>query len=297
MKRIPLALQTELPKQPITTPFSSNNAPVFPYLQRKVRGFARRRRLLQYLRVLSALIWFGPWRGLAIRYYQWRNRNQPLPQTAATLFPELAIKQAVSQLETSGFALGLQLPAAEVEAILAYCARHGATEYHNHDVHCLALRKIVRDPALLAVARQYLGAEPLLYSTQLYWTHPPMIETEQRRIQHRKARFHYDLGDFKALVVFFYLTDVAADCGPHVTIEGTHHHKSWRQMLSRFLSDHEAQTLYPDRIKTLTGPRGYGFFTDIACYHKHSYGVRDRLMMSVTYVLQRQPEPRVPKTY
>lgn len=297
MKRITLALQTELPKQSTTTPPNAAKAPVLPYLQRKIRGFARRRRLLEYLRAFSTLYWFGPWRNLAIRYYQWRNRNQPLPQTASTLFPELAINQAVSQLETNGFALGLQLPEAEVEAILEYCARDGATEYHNHDVQCLALRNIVRDPTLLAVARQYLGAEPLLYSTQLYWTHPPVLETEQRRIQNRKARFHYDLGDFKALVIFFYLTDVAADCGPHVTIQGTHHRKSLRQMLSRYLTDQEAQTLYPDRVKTLIGPRGFGFFTDIACYHKHSYGARDRLMMSVTYVLQRQPEPRVPKTY
>lgn len=297
MKRIPLALETPLPKQSTTSPFSTDKPPVLPFLQRKIRGFARRRRLLHYLRVFSSLYWSGPWRSLAIRYYQWRNQNQPLPQTAHTLFPEYPATQAVSQLETNGFALGLQLPESEVEAILEYCGRDGATEYHNHDVQCLALRNIVRDPVLLAVARQYLGAEPVLYSTQLYWTHPPVIESEQRRIQQRKARFHYDLGDFKALVVFFYLTDVAADCGPHITIQGTHHGKSFRQMLSRFLTDQEAQALYPDRIKTLIGPPGYGFFTDIACYHKHSYGAHDRLMMSITYVLQRQPEPRVPKTY
>ncbi len=297
MKRIPLAIQTELTAPPATTAFAAAAAPVLPYLQRKVRGFARRRRLLEYLRVFSTLFWAGPWRGWAIRYFQWRNRNQPLPQTATTLFAGLAVNQTVAHLEAEGVALGLQLPEAEVEAIQAYCAIDGATEYHNHDLNCVALRNIVRDPALLAVARAYLGAEPLLYSTQLYWTHPPAIETERRRIQHRKARFHYDLGDFKALVIFFYLTDVAADCGPHVTIQGTHHHKSLRQMLSRYLTDQAAQTQYGERIKTITGPRGSGFFTDIACYHKHSYGAHDRLMMSVTYVLQRRPEPRVPITY
>ncbi|MBI1802051.1 MAG: hypothetical protein HYR71_10535 [Chloroflexi bacterium] len=297
MKRLSLAIPTELKPPIVEKIVETADAPVLPYLQRKLRGFARRRRWLESLRVLSTIYWLGPWRHWAIRYYQWRNQNQPLLSNATTFFTGLDAAQTVAQLETNGFALGLQLPEAEVAALLAYCAQHQAKEYHNHDLNCPALRNIVRDPALLEVARTYLGAEPLLYSTQLYWTHPPAIETEKRRVQKRKARFHYDLGDFKALVIFFYLTDVGPDCGPHITIQGTHQRKSWRQMLSRYLTDQEAQALYGDRIKTITGPHGSGFFADIACYHKHSYGARERLMMSVTYVLQRQPERRVPKTF
>ncbi len=298
MKPTPLILQTILLEQTVApTRSAASSAPELPYLESKVRSFAKRYRLFDQLRVLSSFYWFGPWRGLAIRYHQWRNRNQPLPQTKQTLFPQVAHRETAAQINAKGLALGLQLPESEIEAILAYCARHGANVYHNHDLTCPALRDIVHDPALLAVAREYLGAEPRLHSTRLYWTHPPTGEAEQQRLQNLKARFHYDLSDFKALIVFFYLTDVAADCGPHVTIQGTHRHKTLRQMLTRFLTDQAAQTQYGDRITTITGPRGSGFFTDIACYHKHAYGTRDRLMMSITYVLQRRPEPRVPITY
>ncbi len=297
MKPTLLTLQTILLEQTAAPARSAASAPVLPYLASKVRGFAMRYRLFDHLRVLSSIYWFGPWRELAIRYYQWRNRNQPLPQTEQTLFPTLSTTETAAQINTNGFAPGLQLTEATVGALLAYCARHGANAYHNHDLTCPAFRDIVHDPALLAVARAYLGAEPRLHSTRLYWTHPPTSEAEQQRLQIQKARYHYDLSDFKALIIFFYLTDVTADCGPHVTIQGTHRHKTLRQMLTRFLTDQAAQTQYGDRITTITGPRGSGFFTDIACYHKHSYGTRDRLMMSITYVLQRRPEPRVPKTF
>jgi hypothetical protein len=261
---------------------------------RGLRNFVRRhRRLLKITRMLSAVFWLGPWRNWAIRYFQWRAANPPLPRAETSCFNHttaLDAQKLAAQLETDGFASGLQLPETMVEEVLAYCTAHPLNHHRNPHLTCPAIHRLAFDPALLDVITTYLGAEPLLYATQVYWTYPPASEEKSRLLRQRKARFHYDIGDFKALSVFFYLTDVDAECGPHMLIRNTQHSKSWRQLLTRYLNDEEATDLYGDRIVTLMGPRGSGFMVNLACYHKHAFGTRTRLMLGLTYVLQRAPE-------
>lgn len=294
MKYSPYAVQTvSLP-----TPQNKTNAwqLMANWLPKRhsLRMFIRRhRRLLVLVRILSAVFWLGPWCDWAIRLLQKRNANPLLRRSATSYFSAHsanAIAQLVAQLEADGFAQGWQLSHAPLEEISAYAAAHPTRHHHNPHLTCPAINHLVHDPQLLTVAKSYLGAEPRLYSTQMYWTLPPANEQQRQMLRQRKACFHYDLGDFKALNVFFYLTDVNADCGPHVVIPGTQRGKSWRQLLSRYLNDEEAQTLYGDRITTVLGPRGSSFFENLACYHKHSFGTRERLMLSLTYVLQRTPE-------
>lgn len=273
-------------------------APRFMFSWRGVRSFVRRHhRLLGFTRMLSTLFWLGPWRALAIRYFQWRAANPPLPRAAISCFAgpaALDVRQLSIQLETDGFARGLQLPADLVEEILAYCAAHPIKHHRQPHLDCPAINRLAHDPSLLAVVKDYLAAEPRMYSTQMYWTHPPVTPGERLLQRNRQARFHYDLSDFKAVSVFFYLTDVAPDCGPHVVIPGTQHAKSWRQMLTRYVSDEAAQAFYGDRITPITGPRGSGFFENLACYHKHAFGTCERLLLCLTYVLQRTPD--IPST-
>lgn len=263
---------------------------------RTLRVFLHRHsRLLKLTRALSALFWLGPWRSIAIQFFQWRAANPPLPRAATSVFTgtegacELDVAQLVAQLNEEGFARGLQLPSAVIEEILAYCAAQPRNHHAHPHLACRAIHQLAHDPFLLSVVKAYLGTEPRLFGTQMYWTHPPTSEEKRRVLRQRKAQFHYDLGDFKAASIFFYLTDVTADCGPHVLIPGTHHSKSLRQLCTRYLSDESAQALYGDRITTVLGPPGSGFFENLACYHKHAFGTRERLMLTLTYVLQRTP--------
>ncbi|WP_372725270.1 hypothetical protein [Novipirellula sp.] len=240
------------------------------------------------LRAMSAVFWLGPWRALAIRFFQWRDCNPRLPQGCNSMFPEVNVASHVVALNANGFAAGPQLSQDRVDELLSICSDTTVSHYDNPHVYCAVLRELILDPFVLAVARQYLGAEPRLYQTLLYWTFPPTDEQSQESKRVEKSRFHYDVGDFKSLQLFCYLTDVDAHSGPHVVILGTHKPKSWLRMMRRFLDDRNAELRFGSRIHTVLGKCGTIFFEDTVCYHKHSYGEKPRLMLRVTFVLQRR---------
>jgi len=106
--------------------------------------------------------------------------------------------------------------------------------------------------------------------------------------------FHYDLVDIKALTVFVYLTDVDEDSNPHVVIPGTQTRRTPAQILRRSLSDREAERRFAGRMRTITGPRGTGWFEDITTYHKQAGGGKVRLMLTLLYSLHRRPMPGRP---
>ena len=245
--------------------------------------------LLKFVRALRAIWVLGPWRAMLVKYHQRFNRNQPLPRNRHSLFPELDVDATVQTLERSGYSLGIQVPDSQIEQILQFCQSTNKRKLRNPHLMCDTIRQITHDPKIIEVASQYLGAEPVLYQTDLYWTLPPTDEQKHRRMVAQKSRFHYDVGDFRSLAVFVYLTDVTAECGPHVVIESTHQKKSAWNLLSRFLTDQVAEQKYGNRIKALTGQRGTGFFEDLTCYHKHSAGRAERLVLTITYMLQRTP--------
>ena len=107
-----------------------------------------------------------------------------------------------------------------------------------------------------------------------------------------KTFFHYDVGDFRSLVLFVYLTDVDEHCGPNIIIQGTHRKTPFRKVLTRYLSDEEAARQFAGNIRVICGKRGYGFFEDLTCYHKRSLGMQKRLMLTISYTLQRTPPGR-----
>jgi hypothetical protein len=88
--------------------------------------------------------------------------------------------------------------------------------------------------------------------------------------------------------VFVYLTDVEPDCGPHIVVRGTQTRRTPSQILRRFVTDDEIQRHHRDRVLTVTGHRGTGWFEDITCYHKQAPAERVRGMMYLTYSLHRK---------
>ncbi len=245
--------------------------------------------LLQIVRAIRAIWLLGPWSAMLVKYHQRFSRNERLPRNPNSLFDELDVDSATSSLKKNGYSTGIQVPELQVEEILGYCRSSNKKKHRNPHLTCEAIRQITHDPKIIEVARRYLGTEPVLYQTDLYWTYPPSDEQRHQRMIAQKSRFHYDVGDFRSLVVFVYLTDVTADCGPHVVIEATHQKKPTWRLLSRFLNDKTAEQQYGDRIKVITGKQGTGFFEDLTCYHKHAAGSKERLVLTITYMLQRTP--------
>ncbi len=245
--------------------------------------------LIGFVRALRAIWVLGPWQKLLVRYHQKFSANPPLPRQAHSLFDNLDVARAVADLNHNGVARGLQVPQQHVKEILRFCDLHPSNSYGNPHLECETLNRIILDPKVLEVASQYLGAEPILYQTSLYWSFPPSVEEELKKRSQRKPRFHYDIGDYRALVLFIYLTDVDEQCGPHIVIEGTHRKKTLRQLLTRFLSDEKAYRHYSERINIIQGVSGEGFFEDLTCYHKRSAATKRRLMLTISYMLQRTP--------
>lgn len=147
----------------------------------------------------------------------------------------------VEELRAVGMARVARLPGGMVEEVNAYLtsrpvyadahvpqtARNrgeGATARHLVPTsECLCVHN---DDALLAphllelalsmtdVAAEYLGAEPVLYSANAFWTRPG-AGAPRGDIQ----EFHRDADDSRFLAMFTYLTDVLSEAdGPHQLI-------------------------------------------------------------------------------
>jgi len=245
---------------------------------------------LDHARILRYALLQGPWQPWLVRYYQSHGHNPPLPVCPESLFAPLEVEEVIERLNADAYAPGFLVPADEVERIVAYARKVGVKRSDDPHRFCDAACRIACDPQIVDVARRYLETEPILHSSKLYWTVPPAGDREgQAMAAAEGARFHYDLADLKALTVFVYLTDVEADCGPHVVIRGTQRRRSPAQIFKRFLDDDEVKRRYADRLHVVTGSRGTGWFEDICCYHKQAAGEKVRLMLSIIYSLHRPP--------
>ncbi len=211
--------------------------------------------------------------------------NQSLPINENTLFPGLDVNHTADNITRLGYSLGTSLPEKQVNQILDYCRDKRLKSYENPHKDCALVNNIVHDHKIIEVARRYLQVEPILYKTRIYWSFP---EHNHRPLMLSPKEFHYDVGDFKSLALFIYLTDVDADCGPHVLIERTHH-KTFAQLLSPCLSYKTAIKKYGEQIRVITGGKGTNFFEDMTCYHQHSYGVKPRLVLTASYAFHRKP--------
>lgn len=259
-------------------------------LRARLRNYVgNRETLLEYFRMLRYALLQGPWQPLVIRYYQAHNPNPPLPVCTDTMFEGLDVDQAVERLRSDAFAPGFIVPEDVVDGAVAYARKLGVKRSDDPHLYCEAAHRIAHDPTLVAVARRYLKAEPILNSSKLYWTIPPADRQGQMNAAAERGRFHYDLADVKSLAIFVYLSDVDEDCGPHIVIPGTQGRKSPARIVNRFLEEGEARRRYGDRIRVVTGKRGTGWFEDIACYHKQDAARKSRLMMSIIYSLHRPP--------
>jgi hypothetical protein len=208
----------------------------------------------------------------------------------------------VNSLNERGYANGWKIPDESVMQIVQYAKDTKFLKYWNPHRECEAIDRIARNEKLVEIARQYLGAEPILWLTQLKWSFGDQAAKERQGllsssnvpVQYDEDAFHYDTLDFKSLTIFIYLTDVDASCGPHVLIENTHKTKSVSDICQIILSDTDAQRRFGNRIKTILGKKGTMLFEETSAFHKASRCQTKRLMLSIDYVLQRPPPPEHP---
>jgi hypothetical protein len=261
----------------------------------------RRRWLLHTSQVIRGWWILGPLRPYAVRYYRRRQHHRPLQVDTRDLFPGLEVDQVVNSLNEKGYATGVKLPAEYVTRIVQYCESTRLARYWNPHQECDAIDHIARNVKIVEIARRYLGAEPILWLTQLRWSfgyaareRKLLLSRHEEPLQYDGNAFHYDTLDFKSVTLFIYLTDVGPSSGPHVVIEGTHATKSFADICHRVLSDTAAQQRFGDRAKVILGQKGTMLFEETSSYHKASRCQTERLMLSIDFVLQRRPPPDRP---
>jgi hypothetical protein len=259
----------------------------------------------------------GPLRSLLIRYHTSRNKKIKASHPKEnTKFPLVDAAQVAANLQSKGYSTGISLPEESVADICLFAyntplivGNHqpvvitpyhtippikGISNYFYRNPHksCGSIYEIAHDPVILEVCRQYLNVpNPILYSTNMYWSFPKIGKSGEKRGQGDQKLFHFDVSDSKALSLFFYLTDVAEDSGPHVVIERTNNNRTLFNLLNWKIDDALAEKKYPGKIITITGNKGTGFFEDLLNYHKHSWPSNDRprLLLMMNYVINRRP--------
>ena len=151
---------------------------------------------------------------------------------------------------------------------------------HRH----AAVAALMSDPVLAAMARDYLGCEPIL-DTCLIWASPafgagPSSEVTQW--------FHYDTLNPRFIKFFVYLTDVDSDTGPHCVVPSTHRPDlaGWRLRLGPArISDEQIDAAYPGMTRELLGPRGTVIAEDTRAFHKGKQPTRGcRFVLELCFV-------------
>lgn len=133
---------------------------------------------------------------------------------------------------------------------------------------------------LKPLADAYLGANSVLLNTALLLSFP-----SQKKNYNVDYGFHYDIDDYRFLKVFFYLTDVNLDSGPHEIILESHHSNAFLRFFNRRLNG--VPQRFKDKVHTILGPAGSGFFEDTYCYHRGSDPQRPRLMLQLEFGLNK----------
>lgn len=131
-------------------------------------------------------------------------------------------------------------------------------------MRCPALVDLIGDPSLLAIAQEYLGSRVVMDLVTMWWSTPGTGRPSSEGAQ----LYHFDMDRLKFLKVFFLITDVDEETGPHCYVRGSHHRKPRALLTDGRKSDEEIEGHYADRIVRIFGPRGTMFVADTRGFHK-----------------------------
>jgi hypothetical protein len=247
-------------------------------------------------------------RGLLERF----GGGSDLSYYPTSLFPDFDVAEVAETLRREGVFCGLRLPAEILAEITEFAARQpfvplqGGPPLARQEVRngrlpsgepavvgrvvnpeaCAAVRRVVYDPSLLALARNYLGYRPAITRTQLHWSFVSDASPDYRRRLGQTIDYHFDVAWFNFLYVFFYLTDVDRQSGAHAIIRRSHRRKPLSMLWhsARQSDDALLRRYGAESEVTIEGPAGSGFAEDTSCFHKALAPVtRERLAFFIHY--------------
>jgi hypothetical protein len=131
------------------------------------------------------------------------------------------------------------------------------------------IQSLIVDSSFWAVAQNYLGVFPVFTGVAMRWSLP-----SDRPPNDEFAQFyHWDADFIRWLKIFFFLTDVDANSGPHVYVRGTHrpgtHAKELRDRFYARIPDADIERIYgKENIVTALVPGGSIVAGDTRAWHK-----------------------------
>jgi hypothetical protein len=206
----------------------------------------------------------------------------------------------LSDLNQDGYSVGINLTKEACKRIDEYCRRQEflanktkkIVSFDNFELDesyiyrrinphldCEIISSITKDARILKIVKAYLGVQPILHNTQIWYSYPPKNQLEN--INNPDYGFHYDIDDVKFVKLFFYLTDVDESSGAHMAIPGTHRDFSIRKKLNRRIRGEIPAVYRSEHI--FIGETGTGFVEDTNIYHKGSMPQKPRLIMQIEY--------------
>lgn len=147
-------------------------------------------------------------------------------------------------------------------------AAPAAPTYHFSEAQLVAVPEIqtlLGDESLIALAQRYLRGTPLSDLVAMWWSASwaGKASTEAAQL------FHFDNDRVRFLKIFFYLTDVEPETGPHVFVRGSHKNRPDPFYEIRRFSDDEVAAKYPKtEIAEIVGKTGTIVAVDTSGLHK-----------------------------
>lgn len=143
------------------------------------------------------------------------------------------------------------------------------------------VQELLADKSLRDLARRYLGYEPINDLVAMWWStaHSSQPSSEVAQL------YHFDMDRPQFLKLFFYLTDVTSDTGPHCYIRASHRERPAALWRDGRHTDGEVLALYgPGREVEITAPRGTLIAVDTSGFHKGKPLFRGhRLILQLEY--------------
>lgn len=138
---------------------------------------------------------------------------------------------------------------------------------------------IANDPGILKVVQEFLGARPTISNINMWWSFGGRKQAKHAQL------FHRDVDDWKFCKLFFYLTDVTANSGPHVYVKTTSNSPAFRKP-GRYSDSDIADKFGKENIMEFVDTKGATFIVDTYGFHKGLLPKSgDRLLLQVQYSL------------
>ena len=159
-------------------------------------------------------------------------------------------------------------------------------EFHPGDlINQPDVQRLMGDGSLLALAQDYLGAQPVLDTVNLWWSTAHSQQPDRNAAQ----LYHFDMDHVRWLKFFIYLTDMTSAGGPHCFVAGSHRSggipDSFLSQGYARLTDAEVAACYPaEDLIEFTGRRGTILAEDTRGLHKGKPVLQgDRLMFEFEF--------------